>query len=160
MSKNLDTKIRKLKELWAESSPGSPFVAPLDSLPLLGQSCTNRKVGTRSDVTMRLWIFLTLVVRGQAPPNLFQNREQAVATACGAQERQSVITRATDKVQVMGAVGAMQATGHDKQNGTGSIATRPCKKRKDGAPSVPEWEGKKPRVGHPPSPNAFSRSTH
>jgi hypothetical protein len=34
----------------------------------------------------------------------------------------AVVARASDKVQVMGAVGAMQATRHDKQNGTGSIA--------------------------------------
>jgi len=83
---------------------------------------------------------------------LFQNQEEAVATAPGAQKRQSPVARAGDKVQVMGAVGAMQAAWHDTQNSTGSIAARPCKQRKDGAPSVPEREGKAiEKLGHPPA---------
>jgi hypothetical protein len=40
--------------------------------------------------------------------------EKPVATACGAQERQSAIAGAGDKVQVMGAVGAMQTAGHEE----------------------------------------------
>jgi hypothetical protein len=53
---------------------------------------------------------------------------------------------------MMSAVGAMQSAWHDKPNRTGSIAARPCKKRKDGAPTVPERETKSEtvRMGHPP----------
>src|SRR5712691_2541052 len=47
--------------------------------------------------------------------------------------------RAGDKVQVVDAVGPMQPVWHDKPNGTGSIAARPCKQRKDVAPTVPVW---------------------
>jgi hypothetical protein len=71
---------------------------------------------------------------------LLQNREEDIAAACRVQKRQSPIARAGDKVQVMGAVGPMQAAWHDKPNPTSSIAARPCKKRKDGAPNVPERE--------------------
>jgi len=45
--------------------------------------------------------------------SLFQNREEAVAAARSAQKRQSLIAGAGDKVQVMGAVGPMQAAWHD-----------------------------------------------
>ena len=38
-------------------------------------------------------------------------------------------------MQVMSAVNPMQAAGHNKPHGTGSIAARPCKERKDGAPT-------------------------
>ena len=72
---------------------------------------------------------------------LFQNREEAVATAWRAQKRQPAVARTGDKVQMMSPVGAMQAARHDKLNGTGSIPTRPCKNRKDGAPTVPERDG-------------------
>src|SRR3981081_2332168 len=46
---------------------------------------------------------------------LFQNREEVVAVARAAQTRQSPVARTGDKVQVMGAVTAMQAARHDKQ---------------------------------------------
>jgi hypothetical protein len=60
-------------------------------------------------------------------------------------------------VQMMGAVSPMQAVWHDKPNSTGSIAARPfdklragsCKERKDGAPTVPEREGKTRKAGPP-----------
>ncbi len=78
---------------------------------------------------------------------LFQNREEAVAAARSVEKRQSPIARAGDKVQVMGAVAAMQAAWHDEQNSTGSIATRPCKQRKSGAPTVPERERRTPKGG-------------
>ena len=45
-------------------------------------------------------------------------------------KRQSPIARPGDKVQVMGAVSAMQAAWHDKPNSTAGIAARPCKRRK------------------------------
>ena len=73
-------------------------------------------------------------------PRLFQNREETVAAACAAQKRQSPIAGAGDKVQVMSAVGAMQADGHNKPDGNKQHRTRPCKKRKDGAPAVLERE--------------------
>jgi hypothetical protein len=80
---------------------------------------------------------------------LFQNREEAVTAARSAQKRQAPVARTSDKVQVMGSVGAMQAAWDDKQNSTGSIAARPCKKRKDGAPTVLEREGKRGKPGPP-----------
>jgi len=49
----------------------------------------------------------------------------------------------------MSAVSAVQAAWHDKQNCTGSIAARPCKQRKDGAPTVPEREAKTQKAGPP-----------
>jgi hypothetical protein len=52
-------------------------------------------------------------------------------------------------VQVMGAVSAMQATGHDTLNSSGSIVPRPCKERKDGAP--PFRIGKKKGKDGPPA---------
>src|SRR5438270_696756 len=44
---------------------------------------------------------------------LFENREQALAPAGVAQKWQSLVARAGDKVQMMGAVSAMQTARHD-----------------------------------------------
>jgi hypothetical protein len=52
------------------------------------------------------------------------------------------MTRTGDKVQVMRAVAAMQAAGHGKSYGIGCTDTRPCKKRKDGAPRFQNGKGK------------------
>jgi hypothetical protein len=71
---------------------------------------------------------------------LLKDGKQAIAIAGGAQKRQSPVTGTGDKVQVMSAVTAMQPAGHDQQHGTGGTASRPCKKRKDGAPTVSKWE--------------------
>ncbi len=49
-------------------------------------------------------------------------------------------TRTRDKVQVIGAVEAMQAARRDEVYAISSIAAHPCKKRKDGAPHVRLWE--------------------
>ena len=49
-----------------------------------------------------------------ANARLFKNRKKAVPRLRGVQQRQSPITRRSDKVQVMSAVGTMQAAGHDK----------------------------------------------
>jgi hypothetical protein len=38
-------------------------------------------------------------------------------------------------VQVIGTIAAMQSVRHDKDYAISSIATHPCKKRKDGAPT-------------------------
>ena len=58
-------------------------------------------------------------------PRLFQNREKGIAAARGAQKRQSAVAGGSDKVQVMSAVGAMQAAGHNNSHGTGSIVPAP-----------------------------------
>jgi len=47
-----------------------------------------------------------------------------------------------DKVQVMGAVRTMQAAGRNQQPWYKQRRTRPCKKRKDGAPAVQERKRK------------------
>jgi len=60
---------------------------------------------------------------------LFQNREEAVAAARRAQKRQSPVARAGDKVQMMGAVTAMQSAGHNKPNGSRSIVPALRKQR-------------------------------
>jgi len=73
---------------------------------------------------------------------LFENREEAVAAVGAVQKWQSSIAGTGDKVQVMRTVSAMQAAGHGTSHGTGSSDTRPCKKRKDGAPTVSERERK------------------
>jgi hypothetical protein len=65
---------------------------------------------------------------------LFENVEEAVTAARGAEKRQSPIARTGDKVQMMRAVSAMQSARHEN-HGTDSISTRPCKERKDGAPT-------------------------
>jgi hypothetical protein len=46
--------------------------------------------------------------------SLFQNRKEGIAAACGAQKRQSPVAGAGDKVQVMSAIGPMQAAEHNK----------------------------------------------
>ena len=84
-----------------------------------------------------------------ALPRLFQNREEAVAAALRAQKRQSPVARASDKVQVMRAVGAMQSAGHNSPC-YGQHRTRPCKNRKDGAPRVPE-RARRTRKDGPPA---------
>ncbi len=51
------------------------------------------------------------------------------------------------------AIVTVQSARHDKPHGTSSIAAHPCKRRKDGAPSVGYGKGKTSalrRVGHPP----------
>ena|ERR1700722_5138075 len=78
---------------------------------------------------------------------------EAVAAARGMQKGQSVVARARDKVQVMSAIFPMQAARHDTPNSTGSIASRPCKKRKDGAPTHPRFRNGKEKhgsLGRPP----------
>lgn len=83
--------------------------------------------------------------------HLLENLKETVAVTRPAQKWQSSIARARDKVQVMRAVSAIQAAGHDKSHRSGSIDTRPCKKRKDGAPSVPEREARNYRNSRPPA---------
>jgi len=85
--------------------------------------------------------------------HLFENGKESVAGARSAQERQSAIAGTGDKVQVMRAVGAMQAAGHEKSSRKilwyRQRRARPCKKRKDGAPrSFETGNGKTTRMGH------------
>jgi len=65
----------------------------------------------------------------------------------------SVITRAGDKVQVMSAVSTMQSGGHEKDQDHRTIVrrTRPCKERKDGAPTFQNGKGIKYLKGGPPA---------
>jgi hypothetical protein len=44
---------------------------------------------------------------------LFQNREESVAAARGAEKRQPPVARTSDKVQVLGTLTAVQAAGHN-----------------------------------------------
>ena len=44
---------------------------------------------------------------------------------------------------------SMQPAGHDKQHGTGGTASRPCKKRKDGAPAFQIGKDKVRKAGPP-----------
>jgi hypothetical protein len=46
--------------------------------------------------------------------------------------------------------------GHDKKNGTGASYTRPCKKRKDGAPSVVALQANASECG-PPAGFSYNR---
>jgi hypothetical protein len=78
--------------------------------------------------------------------HLFENGKEAVAPTRPVQKGQSSIAGTGDKVQVMRAVGAMQTAGHGKSHGIGSIDTRPCKKRKDEAPTVSKRESKDPEL--------------
>ncbi len=66
---------------------------------------------------------------------LFQDGEEAVAASSGTQKGQAVIAGARDKVQLIGAVVAMQAARHDKRYASSSVVAHPCKKRKDGEPA-------------------------
>ena len=62
-----------------------------------------------------------------------------------------MIARASDKVQVMGAVSAMESGGHEG-HGTSDRGTRPCKNRNDGAPTFQNGkENRGERAGHPPT---------
>ncbi len=80
---------------------------------------------------------------------LFQNREEAVAAARGAQKRQSPGAGAGDKVQVMSAVSAMQSAGHDQPHGTGSVVPALAQNARAGHPQFRNGYGKYGRLGHP-----------
>jgi hypothetical protein len=72
---------------------------------------------------------------------LFQNREEGIAAARRAQKRQSPVARGSDKVQVMSAVGPMQAAGHNKPHGTGSIVPALAKNARTGHPLFRNGKG-------------------
>jgi RHS repeat-associated protein len=81
---------------------------------------------------------------------LLQHGEEAITAARRAQKRQSPVTRTGDKVQVMSAVGAMQAAGHDKTHRTGSIVPGLAKNARTGHPRF--RNGKKTVPGRPGQP--------
>jgi hypothetical protein len=64
----------------------------------------------------------------------YANSKQAVAVAFSAQTGQSPVTGASDKVQIMRSISAMQASGHVQQNGTGSIVPALAKNARTGQP--------------------------
>ncbi len=66
--------------------------------------------------------------------HLFESRKEAKSAARMTEKRQSSITGASDKVQVMRAVGAMQAAGHDKSHSIGSIVPALAKNARTGHP--------------------------
>src|SRR5208282_301520 len=83
---------------------------------------------------------------------LLQHGKQTVAAPRRAQKWEAPIARTRDKVQLIGAVVAMQAARHDQENAISSIAAHPCKKRKDGAPAFhygKEERQVSKRLGHP-----------
>ena len=63
-----------------------------------------------------------------------QNREKVVAAAGGVQKRQAIITRTGDKVQVVGAVTAMQTAGHDTLMVQASLLPALAKNARTGHP--------------------------
>jgi hypothetical protein len=85
---------------------------------------------------------------------LFENREEAVARARGIQKRQAPVAGESDEVQMMSAVGAMQADGHDKQYPTSSIVPALAKNARTGHPEFRNGKGERRRLGHPPTASA------
>jgi hypothetical protein len=83
--------------------------------------------------------------------SLFQNRKEGIAAARAAQKRQSAVARASDKVQVMSAVGPMQAAGHNKPHGTGSTVPALAKNARAGHPQFRNGKEKHGKPGHPSS---------
>jgi len=84
--------------------------------------------------------------------SLFEHGEKAVAAPRGAQKREAAIARTRDKVQVTGAVVAMQAARHDKDDAISGIAAHPCKKRKDRAARFHHGKGSTERGKGGPAP--------
>jgi hypothetical protein len=88
--------------------------------------------------------------------SLFQNREEGIAAARGVQERQSPVARGSDKVQMMSAVGAMRAAGHDQPHSTGSIVPALAKNARAGHPLFRNGRENPRNTGHP-SPSSTPR---
>jgi len=88
-----------------------------------------------------------------APAGLLQNREETVAAASCAQKRQSPVARAGDKVQMMGAVSAMQTAGHDDPHGTSSIVPALAKSARTGHPQFRNGKEKHWKGGPPAQPS-------
>jgi hypothetical protein len=82
--------------------------------------------------------------------SLFQNREEAVAAASRTKKRQTAVAGGSDKVQVMSAVGSMQATGHNKLIVQG--ASHPLHRLRSG-----QALAKNARTGHPEFWNGKSK---
>jgi hypothetical protein len=83
---------------------------------------------------------------------LFQNREEAVATTSGTEERQSPVAGASDKVQVMSAVSTVQSAGHSKP--IVAAASYPPLQNTQGRGTQSSGTGRETRaerLGHPPA---------
>ena len=96
-----------------------------------------------------------------ALPRLFENGEESVTGSCGLQQWQSVVARTSDKVQMVRTVSTMQAAGHNSLCYR-QPRTRPCKKRKDGAPAVSKGERKsksQARATRPPTVSKRERKS-
>ena len=78
---------------------------------------------------------------------LFQHRNEGIAASRRTEKWQSPITRAGNKVQVMSAVGAMQAAGHDKPHGIGCIVPALAKNARTGHPQFRNGKEKHGRAG-------------
>src|ERR1700692_4859915 len=79
--------------------------------------------------------------------SLFENGEKSIAGFVGSKKWQSPITRAGDKVQVVSAVGAVQAGGHGQFYGIGSIVPALAQNARAGHPQFrngkkkTDWKG-------------------
>jgi hypothetical protein len=83
--------------------------------------------------------------------SLLQNREEGIAAARGAQKRQSPVARGSDKVQVVSAIGAMQAAGHSKSHNIGSSYPPLQKAQERGTRCSGTGRENTESPGHPPS---------
>jgi hypothetical protein len=71
---------------------------------------------------------------GREYRSVSRHSRDAARTARSAQKRQSPVARGSDKVQLMSAVGPMQANGHNKTHGTGGIVPAVATKARAGHP--------------------------
>jgi len=82
---------------------------------------------------------------------LFQNLKEGIAAPRGVQKRQSAVAGGSDKVQVMSAVSAVQAAGHDTPYGTGSIVPALAKNARTGHPQFRNGKERARQKGGPPA---------
>jgi hypothetical protein len=84
---------------------------------------------------------------------LFEDGEEAISAAGGTKKRHSAIARASDKVQFVGAVKAMQAAGHEELMLAAASPPTLAKSARMGHPrSVMEQEKIDDRKDGPPAP--------
>src|SRR5208282_127190 len=85
-------------------------------------------------------------------PRLFKNFEEAVGRLCRVEERQPSITRASDKVQMVSTVGAVEADGDDKPIESAASYPPLYKTQERGTHSfgMGKKKTRRERLGHPP----------
>src|SRR5208282_5018290 len=88
---------------------------------------------------------------------LFENRQERVTAARGAQKRQSAVTGGSDKVQVMSAVSSMQAAGHSKPM-VQAASYPPLQRTQERGTHCFRTGKKEPQKGGPPAPKAYKMS--